>query len=270
MYFPFALVVLFGMFSIVAEAGQQPSPSDNLRFYGLELGAAMNARIFRFQSTMIIPAGSPESNTNAIQYLWPGMEAYQRNNVFQNVIANGAPGEWYLEPYYCCKYDMPKRKLWDPNVDKIFSPVAMLVPGMKVYPGDSLTNTFTLNPLTMKWHNNWINIPGPAGTAAGEAAFSGGLVFDPKDYDDDNTTAGEIYTSAIFAIELQRAGQWDFGNLSWRDIILEIDTKDTTWCTNGPHLNNEAPFKFNFSPPVASVVDNVVRCYIAEMNFVSP
>lgn len=67
-----------------------------------------------------------------------------------------------------------------------------MLTALLVYPGDSLTNTFTLNPLTMKWHNNWINIPGPAGTAAGEAAFSGGLVFDPKDYDDDSKshTAG--------------------------------------------------------------------------------
>ncbi|KAF8850319.1 hypothetical protein BDZ45DRAFT_696855 [Acephala macrosclerotiorum] len=244
MYCPFALlVVLFAMFSIMVEAGQQPSPSDNLRFYGLELGAAMNARIFRFQSTMIIPSGSPDSNTNAIQYLWPGMEPYQRNNVFQNVIANGAPGE---------------------------CPVKMLVPGMKVYPGDSLTNTFTLNQFTNIWYNNWINIPRSAGTEAGEVAYSGGIVFDPKNYDDDNTTNGEIFTSAIFAIELQRAGKWDFGQLSWRDIILEIDTRDTTWCTKGPYLNGGGSFKFNFSPPVVAVVDNVVRCYIAEMNYVSP
>lgn len=72
----------------------------------------------------------------------------------------------------------------------------------------------------------------------------------PNDSLQAETTEGEIYTSvrrdtsspsnvrhlltshqAIFAIELQRAAQWDFGSLSWRDIILEMDTKDTTWCT---------------------------------------
>lgn len=45
--------------------------------------------------------------------------------------------------------------------------------------------TYSLNIFNMQWHVNWIVIPGPVGQAAGQVAFSGGLVFDPDDYDDD-------------------------------------------------------------------------------------
>ncbi|KAE8449417.1 hypothetical protein EG329_008025 [Mollisiaceae sp. DMI_Dod_QoI] len=223
---------------------------ENLRFHGLWLGAAADANILRFQSTMIIPHGSPDSNSNAIQFLWPGMQPTSGNGVFQNVLANGSPGEWFLEPFYCC------------NPDK------QLAPSMRVYPGDTLTNTFSLNTFNMKWYNNYMVIPGPVGQAAGEVAFSGGFIFDPAT--NDQSVRGEAYTAALFAIELQQAGQWDFGPLSWRDILIEINTTNTAWCNTGPTLNGGGDFNFDISTPLASSVDGVVRCYIAQMDFLSP
>lgn len=55
-----------------------------------------------------------------------------------------------------------------------------------VCPGDTLTNTYSLNIFDMKWHSNSIVVPGPVGQAAGEVAFSGGLIFDPAEYDNDD------------------------------------------------------------------------------------
>ncbi|KUJ23837.1 uncharacterized protein LY89DRAFT_744355 [Mollisia scopiformis] len=244
----FAAAILFMASKALAEI--EPTASDNLRFFGVWLGASMGADIFRFQSTLIIPAGSPDSNTLGLQAVWPGLQPHSQQYVLQNVLANGVPGEWLLEPYSCC------------------NPIAMLVPPMRVYPGDTLTNTFSLDRFSMQWQINWVVIPGPVGQAAGEVSFNGGLNFDLTQYDNDNATI-EAYTSSMFAIELQHGGQWDFGPVSWRDILLEINTTDTTWCKSGPQLQ-AGSFHWNYSTPVASPVDNVVRCYIAEMNFESP
>ncbi len=99
----------------------------NLSFYGVWIGAGPDAIITKvsslpfplplpgstlltrsyFESTLIIPAGSPDSSpANDVQAFWPGMEPAEYGAVFQNVITNqgGGPGEWYLLPYYCCKY----------------------------------------------------------------------------------------------------------------------------------------------------------------------
>lgn len=64
----------------------------------------------QFESTVIIPTVSPDKTpSNDVQSFWPGMEPKTMNGVFQNVITNQAaePGEWYLLPFYCCKYAQP-------------------------------------------------------------------------------------------------------------------------------------------------------------------
>jgi hypothetical protein len=61
----------------------------------------------QFESTLILPAGSPDKTpANDVQAFWPGMEPASSGAVFQNVITNqgGGPSEWYLLPFYCCKY----------------------------------------------------------------------------------------------------------------------------------------------------------------------
>jgi hypothetical protein len=64
----------------------------------------------QFESTLILPTGSPDKTpANDVQAFWPGMEPASMGSVFQNVITNqgGGPGEWYLLPFYCCKYVLP-------------------------------------------------------------------------------------------------------------------------------------------------------------------
>lgn len=61
-----------------------------------------------------------------------------------------------------------------------------------VYPGDTLTNTYSMNIFTKEWHVNWVVIPGPNGQATGSIPFSGGLVFNPQDHDDDGKFASGL------------------------------------------------------------------------------
>jgi hypothetical protein len=60
----------------------------------------------QFTSSLIVPAYSPASNLNAIQAVWPGLQDNNGSTVLQNVVENhdGGPHEWFLQPFYCCKY----------------------------------------------------------------------------------------------------------------------------------------------------------------------
>jgi hypothetical protein len=38
------------------------------------------------------------------------------------------------------------------------------------------------------------------------------------------------YTTAVLAIELQGGSTWDFGEVEWKNVIVEAATTDTDWC----------------------------------------
>ncbi|KAF8850318.1 hypothetical protein BDZ45DRAFT_751865 [Acephala macrosclerotiorum] len=200
---------------------------ENLRFFGLWLGAGPQANILEFRSTLIIPTGLPDSVLeNGVQAFWPGLEPSRANSVFQNVITNGdAVGEWSQLPFYCCKH-------------------GTVSPGSRqqsavhdLYPGDRVTNTFTLNENTLKWYNTYTITPGAVGNTAGQKIYSNGFDFDPNTVAADNTTLGEQYTAALMTIELQGNGNWNWGAVEWRDILHRSNTTETSWCTTGPLLN---------------------------------
>jgi hypothetical protein len=95
----------------------------NLTFYGVWIGAGPDSIItkvvshppsslpyltvyptdaLQFESTLILPAGSPDKTpANDVQAFWPGMEPASMNGVLQNVITTqgGGPGEWFLLPF---------------------------------------------------------------------------------------------------------------------------------------------------------------------------
>jgi hypothetical protein len=132
------------------------------------------------------------------------MEPAEYDGVFQNVITNqgGGPGEWYLLPFYCCKYvwiilstHFAFCITWS---DSCNSPATNLTAQMRgkseikdgvweefladgrlVWPGDSVKNVFSLDIPSGKWYNNWVVTPGQQGNAAGQKPFGGGFVFDP-------------------------------------------------------------------------------------------
>ena len=42
---------------------------------------------------------------------------------------------------------------------------------------------------------------------------------------------GRPLTSTLMTIELQEQGKWNFGPVEWRNILVEVNTTETEWCT---------------------------------------
>jgi hypothetical protein len=86
-----------------------------------------------------------------------------------------------------------------------------------------MTTDFELDTETGKWIDNWTLEPGSAGQAAGEKESSGGVnIGFPKQ--------GPL-TDTLFEIELQNGAIWDFGPVTFENIIMEVNSTDTAWCT---------------------------------------
>jgi hypothetical protein len=127
-----------------------------------------------------------------------------------------------------------------------------------VYPGDSITSTFSLDTSTSTWTDTWSLTPGTTGTAAGQTAQSGTLSnnfgkislerrdrilirFQPaKGYLtrynhllSPESGLGADMIKAVLAIELQSGAVWDFGKVQWTNLAITASTTATAWCTSG-------------------------------------
>ena len=191
---------------------------------------------------MIIPV---LSKGPGLHYVWPGMETGAGNFVFQNVIGDKQPdGQWTFATWYG-PYDTAKDY-------KEYGRV-------KVTEGDALTTIFELDTSTGEWTDNWILEPGSKGKSNGEQSSSGGVnVAFPYE--------GAL-TDVLFEIELQERAAWDFGTVTWDNIIIETDSSDTSWCTQ-PRLGQA--FSYTMSQPKATLSGGRSICYIASLGFNSP
>jgi hypothetical protein len=147
---------------------------------------------------VFIPAGSPDQQSPASnsQSFWPGLETANFAFVFQNIFTSWnvefATGEWSLFPTWCYQYVLRPLSLLP--VDslipaKYFAPIKAIVMidhlgtynqfgGVSieihtyslrilelclntegVYPGDTITNTFTLDSSTGIWNDGWDVLP---------------------------------------------------------------------------------------------------------------
>jgi len=95
---------------------------------------------------------------------------------------------------------------------------------------------------------------------------------------------------ALMTIELQQLGTWDFGDVVWRNIMVQANTTDAKWCmqfvsplcllhsqcktkltnTRGPQDVNDAAFNYTFTPPTVTTLENTTICYIAQLTFHQP
>lgn len=170
-----------------------------------------------------------------------------------------------------------------------------------------MKNVLALDASTGHWYMNWVVTPGPAGNDASAPPFGGGLIFDPSIdskilifscYKIEYTRSeanGWIkanvtgpYGRALLTIELQERGSWDFGDVEWRNIMIEANTTDVEWCikyvsarklrtrlkltsARGPSLVDAgSPFTFTYTTPTASVLGTSTVCYIAQLVFHQP
>ncbi|KAF4631606.1 hypothetical protein G7Y89_g6522 [Cudoniella acicularis] len=161
-----------------------------------------NAPITKYSATVVVPAVSTGIGFHAV---WPGLENTTGGFVYQSVISdsNGV-GSWQFWVEYCC----------NPNYN---------APAIKVYPGDSITSTFTLGS-NGYWTDAWTVTPGSVGTAAGEKVSSGST--------SQNFASSGALTRALLAIETHNGGTWDFGQVQFSNIAISATTT-TAWCSTG-------------------------------------
>ncbi|KAF4631836.1 hypothetical protein G7Y89_g6289 [Cudoniella acicularis] len=214
----------------------------NLTFYSTTFYP--QAPVVRFESTMIIPASSPDPIQNGhVQAVWPGVN---NKTLLQNVMTNtGGVGEWFTFPFFCCTTS------------------GHLANQSQVYPGDSLTTTYLWDQAHNKWLDSWVSSPGDAGVQAGSTGFIGGITFDP------NIAPGHdvAMDTASLNIELQDGSTWDFGPIIWQNILVVAQTTDDSWCTKPSVTDN---MNFQMSVPTSNTANGTTTCYIASMVFTSP
>ncbi|KAH6672282.1 hypothetical protein B0J14DRAFT_593268 [Halenospora varia] len=215
----------------------------NLNFYTMTFWC--KADILRFQTTLIIPATTPDaSEANNVQAIWPGL---QSDTLLQNVVTNqgGGPHEWYHLPFFCCE------------------PAGQLENQKRIYPGDSLTSTYLWDNVHNKWLDSYVLRPGEEGAKAGSQGFTGGLTFDPVIA----PGKGKPYDRAILALEFQEKGTWNFGPVIWKNVLVVALTNETKWCTGFASTDN---LRWQASAPAVHTDEGVTTCFIAQVVFSNP
>ncbi|TVY29429.1 hypothetical protein LHYA1_G001862 [Lachnellula hyalina] len=193
-----------------------------------------SAPITRFQSTMVVPS-TPGGGLHAV---WPGLENESEGFVFQSVLSdsNGA-GSWTFFVEYCC------------NPNYVYTPI-------KVYPGDSITSTFSLD--NGLWTDAWSLAPGAIGSANGQI---------PQTGSSSNSFSNEgALTRGLLAIELKNEGTWDFGPVLWTDISVTASTT-SPWCASG---YGTTALNYQISGGVQSSSDSSTTCTYQSLQFIGP
>ncbi|KUJ07857.1 uncharacterized protein LY89DRAFT_742623 [Mollisia scopiformis] len=163
--------------------------------------------ILRYEATLIVPS-SPPTIPGIINHssIWPGLQPSPTDAVLQNVIAD-MTGNWSFWPEFCC------------------SPDTHLQDEQDVFTGDLVTSIFTKNTTSGIWTDSTIITRGSIGTAAGFPPFQGSFTFDPSQYGTHNE-----YTMALVDVEIHNNGTWNYGTVSFQNLIIESQTIETDWC----------------------------------------
>jgi hypothetical protein len=228
-------------------------------WYGIFLDTG--GQITRFESTLIIPpyGGNIDPPTDSLKAIYPALDSgLGGGGLLQNVLTsmgplygNTPPGQWWLDPYF------------EPNNNK---PPGNTFPGVnlvQVYPGQALTNIYTLDVVQQIYLVTWII---ENGVAVGSNSSSGSFAFDTVHY---LSEPEPPYQQAQFFVETHNAGLWDFGPFEWQNIIIESNTTETAWCTEWI----VGPIGFTYLLPGApswSQTDGFTTCYVPLFVFLKP
>jgi len=194
---------------------------------------APGVAITKFQATVTVPSLPSGSGAHGV---WPGVENDGGGFVFQSVISDSkSTGAWEFWVEYCC----------NPNYE---------ASSIKVYPGDSITSTFTLG--SGGWTDSWSLSPGSTGKAAGQTSQSGSS---------SNTFTGTI-SKALLAVELQNGASWSFGQVQWGSISVQAQTA-SSWCST--QYTSSGGFTYQISSGSASTVGSSTTCSYSSVSFSS-
>ena len=156
----------------------------SLGYVKSNFGICNKANNNQYQVTVVVPAVSPGKGLHGV---WPGLQNQAGSFVYQSVIADSnSPGAWQFWVEYCCKYvviavGMPyllivnQSRLQSSGYQRYrlqTSWSGSLPNFLLVYPGDSITSTFTTDN-NGSWTDSWSLSPGPQGVSVGQKAQSG-------------------------------------------------------------------------------------------------
>ncbi|MCJ1339238.1 hypothetical protein MMC09_004527 [Bachmanniomyces sp. S44760] len=164
-----------------------------------------------------------------IYYLWPGLVPSDRSGIYQ-VVLNGRKGYWTVAPGWVGPVRLP----WGTGIT---TDAGDSVAFNNTYEGPSWTST----------------VENPDGTqATSNFPLLGGLDFD----------------NIQFVIELYQQ-TWDFGPLTFTDIVMTGQGTNTDWCTENPGVKNTT---FSISGVAANVdsQNNLVTCTIEQLIMQGP
>ncbi|OCL03246.1 hypothetical protein AOQ84DRAFT_381831 [Glonium stellatum] len=163
-------------------------------------------------------------------YLWPGLQPTDNSGVYQNVL-DGRSGTWWIGSGWCCS-----------------NPSLPWGSGFNVNAGDTVTFS------NMKGSSNWTSTLKKNSTGEGVS--------------NDFALASKSFNQAIFAIELDGVS-WDFGSLTFSNVVITASGADTSWCTKAPE-NYKSATNYAISGVSVSVNNSVITCRINSVILQSP
>ncbi|CZT51900.1 related to putative protein [Rhynchosporium secalis] len=76
------------------------------------------------------------------------------------------------------------------------------------------------------------------------------------------------FNQAVLAIELNGV-TWDFGSLTWHNVVMEVQTTQTAWCTRAPE-NYRSSTRYSMTTPRAVTRGRVTTCTIDKVVMIGP
>ncbi|MCJ1473405.1 hypothetical protein MMC13_002056 [Lambiella insularis] len=161
-------------------------------------------------------------------YIWPGLQSVDGSGVLQTVL-DGRTGSWWIGSGW------------------VGSPTLPWGGGFSTKRGDTVNFKYT------KQSANWMTTIQKAGVASSTT----------------NTfnLTGKSFNNALVCIELHDE-PWDFGSVTFSNLVIEATGTDTSWCTIGPQSNAAFDFKIGgikFNENVA-----IATCYIESIVLTGP
>ncbi|KAL2063728.1 hypothetical protein VTL71DRAFT_5533 [Oculimacula yallundae] len=163
-------------------------------------------------------------------YLWPGLQDTSGSGVFQQVL-DGRKGAWWIGSGWCCS-----------------NPSLPWGSGFSAAPGNKVTISNTRDANGVNWSAT-MNM----GTSSAKDSF-------PLGY--------KNFNQALLAIELTGV-TWDFGPLTWNNVVMVMNTTQTGWCTKAPE-NYGSATKYTMTTPRAVTVGGTTTCTIDQVVMQGP
>ncbi|CZT11940.1 related to putative protein [Rhynchosporium agropyri] len=177
----------------------------------------------QFQKFDAVMTAPPIKNSGDV-YLWPGLQDVDQTGVFQEVLQGiyGGTGKWWMQTMWCCSNSQRGD-------------------GIDVLPGNKIAISNTLSGDRVNWLTNVT-----VGSISNNEPFALGY---------------KAMNQAILCIEVQQGAAWDFGPLTWENVVMVVNTTDHAFCLIEPENWNDLTI-YSMTKPKAVTKDGLTTCTI--------